>query len=141
MVRRGLLVFLLMVCAPASWAQTESDDIEAAKLGLIEKLYEMDEPQFREGLANKGHSQGDINAILNAAYESLAACLVNAARSQAQEQGISVPVVLKSIGDGTSVEESKLLRDLDWDALHVKEKACNVAFDDRLAAAPAAREP
>lgn len=139
MTKLRLMAFIWIVSSSLSWAQTESDTIQAARLNLAEKLYEAGEPNYRGALANKGRTPAEVDTLLSAAFDDLAACLVTAAQDQARDQGIPERIVLKSISDMVNDEEAKLLAELDWRALHAREKQCSAAFEKRMAADSATR--
>jgi len=137
----SLLVCIGTIWGPSALAQTESDMIEAAKLGVIEKLQESAAATLRVSLVRPGQSDAVSDNIVYAAYDELAGCLVEAARAQAREQGIPDSVVLKGIGDTIYDEaEAKLFLELDSEALHVRESACNAAFDAFVASASGKRD-
>jgi hypothetical protein len=126
-----IVVFLL--CPTLVWAQSDSDVVEAAKLGMIEKLYEGGGDHFRKHLTGRGLSDEEVENALFEAIDAYASCLVLAAQEQAHEQGLSEEIILKGIGNRTrGKEESLVLLSLDMDALKLKRAPCREAFGEKL---------
>ena len=119
------LLFCLLLSSLA-FSQTEENALEAAKLGLIEKLHETMVPVLREELSNRELSEEEAEALIYSSIDTFAACLVLAAQSQAREQGLPEEIILKGIGDRTrGKEESKILLELDTGAMRLKQAPCN----------------
>ena len=125
-----LLFLLCILFASPSWAQTQSDTIEAATLGVVEKLYETGEAFERRSLSDYGKTDRDIDLILDSAYVKMAQCFVSAAQAQAREQGLSEDVVLKIISEKIIIDETetKIMHEIDWDALNTKQAPCSTEF-------------
>lgn len=115
------------------YAQDHSDTVEAAKLGVIEKLYNAGGDRFRKQLSARGLSEDEAENVLYEAIDAYALCVVLAAQAQAHEQGLSEEVILKGVGNKTrGKEESLILLSLDTDALDLKRAPCNAALSDKL---------
>ena len=127
------IIFTFLLLPIFVWAQIDSDIIEAAKLGTIEKLYEGGGDQFRKQLAARGLSDEEVEQILFEALDAYALCLVLAARNQAHEQGLSEEIILKGFGNRTrGKEESLVLLSLDMDALKLKRAPCREALNEKM---------
>ena len=126
-------LFFTFLIPALAWTQNESGAIEAAKLGLIEKMYEKGAEQFRIQLGDRGLSDEEVEEILFEAIDAHALCSVLAAQAQAHEQGLSEEIILKGVGGQTrGKEESLIFLALDTDALKLKSAPCNKAFGDKL---------
>lgn len=130
---RLLAVVGIMFTGPC-WAQTQSDTIEAAILGVIEKFYESGDIYHRKSLTEQGRTERDVDQILDSAYMNLATCFVLAAEAQAREQGLPVDVVLRGISEEIIIDEAdtKTMLQLDWDSLKEKQAPCSRAFDNEI---------
>ncbi|MFQ6004505.1 MAG: hypothetical protein ACE5OQ_03290 [Woeseia sp.] len=116
-----------------TWCQTEADMLEAAKLGLIEKMYDSGGESFRANLANRGYSDDEVESILFDALDTYAACYVLAAQTQAREQGLSEEIILKGIGGKTrGKDEAQVLIALDTDAMKEKQAPCRKFLGEKL---------
>lgn len=122
--------------APAQRAATTlsgEELIEAAKLGLFEKMYESGAKTYRTQLAGRGLSAEEVEDRLFQAMDALALCVALAAQSQAREQGLSEEIVLKGFGTGTrGKEESQVLLQLDMEAFKSRTASCNKVMYDQL---------
>ncbi len=108
-----------------AWPQSESDMLEAAKLGLIEKFYASGIEHYQKTLDDRGLSSEEKESILFDAIEAFAACWVLAAQAQAREQALSEEIILKGIGGRTrGKEESLILLALDTEALKIRRRPC-----------------
>ena len=114
-----------------AWPQSADDVLEASKLGLVEKLFETMAPRLRPELASRGLSDEEVDSILFDAFDAYSDCVLAAARQQALEQGLPEDIILKGIGGRTrGKEESKILLELDMDALRVKQAPCNAQITE-----------
>ena len=130
---RWFFVVLMLLCPVAGNAQTDADVLELAKLGLIEKMHAANGDQFRKLLTEQGHSEDDVDTILFETFEESATCIVNAARDLAVEQGLPVGIVLAGIGHKTrGKEDSRVLLELDTEALKAKTSECSQEMGRRL---------
>ena len=127
-------VILAILLSPVLvYAQDHSDAVEAAKLGVIEKLYNAGGDHFRSQLSARGLSEDEVENELFEAIDAYALCVVLAAQAQAHEQGLSEEVILKGVGNKTrGKEESLILLSLDTDALDVKRAPCKEALSNKL---------
>ena len=127
-------VILAIVLSPVLvYAQDHSDAVEAAKLGMIEKLYNAGGDHFRKQLSARGLSDEEVENVLFEALDAYALCVVLAAQAQAYEQGLAEEVILKGFGDKTrGREESLVLLSLDTNALDLKRAPCKEALSNTL---------
>ena len=115
------------------WTQSDSESLEAAKLGLIEKIYERGAEHYRKQLAGRGLTSDEVENILFEAIDAYASCIALAAQAQAHEQGLSEEIILKGFGRRTrGKEESLVLLELDMDALNIRTAPCKKALGDKL---------
>lgn len=114
-------------------AQDNSDAIEAAKLGIIEKLYERGADRYRANLVDRGLSEAEVESLLFDAFDAYALCTALAAQAQAHEQGLAVDIILKGFGSRTRGQEASfVLMALDTEALKLKTAPCNQSLADKL---------
>jgi len=125
-VMKTIYFILFVAFLPTlAWSQSESDMLEAAKLGLIEKFYASGIEHYRTMLDDRGFSIEEKEAILFDAIDAYAACWVLVAQAQAREQGLSEDIILKGIGGRTrGKEESLILLALDTEALKIRRRPC-----------------
>lgn len=129
-----LLAIVGLIFTSPCWAQTQSNAMEAAVLGVIEKFYDNDDVLYRKSLSERGRTKRDVDLILASAYEKLATCLVRAAEAQAREQGLPVDVVLRGISEEIITDEAdtKTMSQLDWNSLNEKQAPCSRKFDNEI---------
>lgn len=117
-----LVLLIGFLLPPLALSQTESDVLEGAKTGLIEKLYKTMAPMLRSSLDDRHVSEDEIDTILFGAIDAYAACIAVAAQQKAREQGLPKDIILKGIGSETQgKEKSKILLELVTDALKVRQ--------------------
>lgn len=127
------LVLTALLIPILAWSQESDDLIEAARLGMVEKMYERMAGIYRKQLEGRGLSDEKIENILFEAIDEFALCTVLAARAQAHEQGLSEVIILKGFGRRTrGKRESLHLLALDTDALKRRTAPCKEAFDEKL---------
>lgn len=127
------VIFTFLLLPHLVVAQSDGDAIEAAKLGMIEKIYKGGADHFRKQLTGQGLSDEAVAEVLFESIDAYALCLVLAAQAQAREQGLSEEIILKGIGNKTrGKEESLVLLSLDLDALKQKRAPCRKALGDKL---------
>ncbi len=126
--------FCTMLLFPIlAWPQQSDDLVEAARLGMVEKMYERMAGIYRKQLDGRGLSDERIENILFEAIDEFALCTVLAAQAQAHEQGLSEEIILKGFGRSTrGKKESLQLLTLDTDALKRKTAPCKKAFDEKF---------
>jgi len=126
-------ILSILVLPALVLAQLESDELVAAKLGLIEKMYERNSDRYLLLLEGRGLFGEEAEELLFDAIDAHATCIVLAAQTQAHEQGLSEEVILKGIGGKTrGREESLILLELDTDQLKLKTQPCNDALGKKL---------
>jgi hypothetical protein len=129
------VVFLCLLSPGLGWSQSESEMMEAAKLAMIEKMYETSADTIRKQLQTLGVSEERSNEMVAVAFEKFADCVIRAANEQAKEQGLSQEIILKSFGAGTSgKDEARIAMEIDDEALHEKQKVCDEQFNKDLKA-------
>lgn len=127
------MMFFYLLLPTLAWAQNDDDALEAAKLGLVEKMYKSGAEHYRKQLKDRGLSDQEVGSILFEAIDAYALCSVLAAQAQAHEQGLSEEIILKGVGSRTrGKEESLILLALDTDALKLKKAPCKRAFGYKL---------
>ena len=123
----------MLVFPTLAFAQLDSDELIAAKLGLIEKMYEKHADRFLTLLEARGLFGEQAEVVLYDAIDAHASCIVLAAQAQAHEQGISAEVILKGLGNKTrGKEEAVIFLELDMDQFKLKTKSCNDSFGRKL---------
>lgn len=126
-------ILSMLVFPTLALAQLESDALRAAKLGLIEKMYEKNADRYLVLLEARGLFGEEAEGVLFDAIDAHASCIVLAAQAQAHEQGLSTDVILKGLGNKTrGKEESLILLELDMDQLKLKSNPCNDALGQKL---------
>ena len=132
MSKRHIAAFVVFL-VPLALAQTESNVLEAAKLGLFEKTYESSAYRFRTALEAQGFSTDEIEKRLFEAVDAYAACAVLAAQAQAREQGLPEDIVLKGLGHKTrGKDEAEVLFALDLVALKRRTAPCAKALGEAM---------